>query len=172
MSLRLLVTGSREWVHAPSVAETLSFYTRLAFEHGSRLEVVHGAASAGADALAASWVARWSRRGWPVSADPHPANWSGPCGPPPGCRPGHRPQRKGGGGEYCPYAGHRRNGLMIESGIHACAAFWRNGSSGTKDCFERAERAGFKPLKILWADRENVDSAWLVERAPDFRSVV
>lgn len=168
MSLRLLVTGSRKWVHLPSVAETLSFYTRLAFEHGSRLEVVHGAARDGADALAASWVSRWGRRGWPVSADPHPANWSAPCGAE--CRHGSRGVRRNGS-EFCQYAGHRRNGEMVDSGVQACVAFWHGGSPGTRNCFERAQAAGLKPLILTWDQRELVNNEWLVKNAPDFRAV-
>lgn len=168
MSLRLLVTGSRRWVYLPSVAETLSFYTRLAFEHGERLEVVHGAARDGADALAASWVSRWSRRGWPVSADPHPANWSA-CDSE--CRHGPRGVRKNGS-EYCQYAGLRRNSKMVDSGVQACVAFWRSGSPGTKDCFEKAQAAGLKPLILAWEERELIDNGWLLKHSPGFRPVV
>lgn len=168
MSLRLLVTGSRRWVHLPSVAETLSFYTRLAFEHGSRLEVVHGAARDGADALAAGWVSRHSRRGWPVSADPHPANWSAPCGSE--CRHGPRGVRKNGS-EYCQFAGHRRNSEMVDSGVQACVAFWHGGSPGTRDCFTKAEGAGLEPLVLKWEQREEITNGWLLLNAPDFRVV-
>jgi len=169
VSLRLLVTGSRRWVHAESVNEVLSFYTRLAFEYGERLEVVHGAARDGGDALAAGWVSRWSRRGWPVSQDPHPANWAAPCDPE--CHHGPRGVHKDGR-MFCQYAGHRRNSAMVASGVQACVAFWRGGSPGTRDCFEKAEKAGIAPLVLKWDDRELVNNEWLIEKSPGFKTAL
>ncbi len=165
-SLRLLVTASRKWVHPRSVAETLSFYTGLAFSHGERLVVVHGAARDGGDALTSAWVAEWQRRGWPVSQEAHPADWSAPCDP--GCHHGPRGVHKDGR-TYCQYAGHRRNGVMVASGIHACAAFWRNNSPGTRDCFQKAEKTGVTPLVLGWDDRELVNNDWLTQNAPGFK---
>lgn len=165
MSIRLLVTGSRKWVHMQSVANTLDFYTRMAFESGHRLEVTHGDAYEGADNLASGWVTRWGKRGWPVDQDAHPARWNDPCAD--RCEPNHRRTRKDGT-DFCPYAGHRRNGLMVDLQPAVCVAFWRNNSPGTRDCFQKAEKAGIPLLKLTWDLREHVDETWLRLNAPRF----
>jgi hypothetical protein len=138
----------------------------VAFSHGTRLEVVHGAAREGADALAAGWAVNWGIRGWPVSQEARPANWNAPCGSE--CRHGARGVRRDGS-EFCQYAGHRRNGEMVASGIHACVAFWRNNSPGTRDCFQKAEKAGITPLILRWDDREQINEGWLAARSPGFK---
>ncbi len=69
MSVRLLVTGSRKWDHLPSIGSTLEHFTHAAFQLGSRLTVVHGAAVSGADAIAASWASTRNRNGWPVDVE-------------------------------------------------------------------------------------------------------
>jgi hypothetical protein len=160
--MRLLITGSRDWDHHPSVDEVLAYYTRQAHYLGGRLKVAHGKATRGGDDLAAAWVKLRNRNGWPVDQEPHSAHWSAPC--PPECPPGHR-QRKDGR-EWCPRAGHRRNQEMVDRGALACVGFWRNGSSGTRDCLERAEKAGIRCLKITWQERELVTQEWLAEHAP------
>lgn len=161
--MRLLVTGSRDWDHHASVDQVLAYYVRQAHDIGhGPLVVVHGKCVKGADHLAASWVRMRSRSGWPVKQEPHPANWNGPCGP--RCREGHRQRRDGR--EWCPFAGNRRNEEMIRLGALACVGFWRNGSSGTRNCIENAERAGIRVLKIKWQERELVTQEWLAEHAP------
>lgn len=161
--MRLLVTGSREWDHLASVAEVLAYYTRQAHALHHRLTVVHGKAHGGADMLAAAWVHRWGGRGWPVREEPYPANWGADCVPE--CSPHHR-QRRGDGSEYCPYAGFRRNQQMVDTRPDLCVGFWRNSSSGTRDCIRRAEKAGIPVLKVLWQQREGVHTAWLGQNAP------
>ena len=161
--MRLLVTGSRDWTHLESVNEVLAYYTRQAHEKHGRLLVVHGKATRGGDDLAMSWVKTRQRNGWPVDQEPHPAHWNAPCGP--DCRPGHRQQKDGR--DWCPYAGHRRNQAMVDLGARACVGFWRNGSSGTRDCIRRAEAAHIPVLKITWQERELVTPDWLAEHAPE-----
>jgi hypothetical protein len=113
---------------------------RQAHSKGGRLTVVHGKAARGGDDLAASWVAKRRREGWPVGQEAHPAVWRGPCRLELECKPGHRQQHPSGA-DYCPRAGHYRNQDMVDLGALACVGFWRNGSSGTRDCLERAEAA-------------------------------
>ena len=161
--MRLLVTGSRDWEHHDSIDQVLAHYTRRAFEKHGRLTVVHGKAARGGDDLAAAWVKTRSRTGWPVVQEPHPAYWSAPCVPE--CPPGHRQRRDGR--EWCPFAGHRRNQEMVDLGAAVCVAFWRNGSSGTRDCIKRAELAHIRTLKITWQERELVTPEWLTEHAPE-----
>jgi hypothetical protein len=160
--MRLLITGSRDWNHLPSVDAVLAHYTREAFSHGQQLVVVHGKARSGGDALAASWVHTRARNGWPVTQEPHPAHWNGPCAPE--CEPDHRQQRNGH--EWCPFAGHRRNQEMVDSGVLVCVGFHRNGSSGTRDCLRRATTADVRTLRISWASRGIIDADWLTGHAP------
>lgn len=161
--MRLLITGSRDWDHLASIDQVLGYYTRQAFSFGSRLIVVHGAASGGADNLAGRWVTQRSRTGWPVDQERHPAHWNGPCVEE--CKPNHRQTRKDGT-DYCPFAGFRRNQLMVDTRPLVVVGFWRNGSSGTRDCLERAEEAGLPTFKIPWQERELADPEWLAARAP------
>ncbi len=162
MSVRLLVTGSRKWDHLPSIGSTLEHFTHAAFQLGSRLTVVHGAAVSGADAIAASWASTRNRNGWPVDVEPHPADWR-LCTT--DCRPGHRIERAGGG-DYCPYAGHRRNQEMVDAGAAMCVAFWRGGSSGTRHCFSAADEAKMPVFKIRWHEHELITPEWLASNAP------
>ncbi len=74
-------------------------------------------------------------RGWNVEV--HHADWS-TCAA--DCKPSHR--RVGKRGEYCPTAGHRRNQRMVEAGADIVLAFWRDHSSGTKNCLDLAKAAG------------------------------
>lgn len=163
--MRLLVTGSREWDHADSIDEVLAHYVRQAFDKGGRLTVVHGKCVKGADALAATWVRIRSRNGWPVTQEPHPANWNGPCGPT--CRTGPDHRQVKDGREWCPMAGNRRNQEMVDLGAAVCVGFWRNGSSGTRNCMRAAEKAHIPVLKITWQERELVTVDWLAEKAPE-----
>jgi hypothetical protein len=74
--MRVLITGSRIWSEKATLRGALMECLRSA-EDG--LTVVHGAASKGADAMAAAWVEHWERKGAPVRAEPHPASWGDPC---------------------------------------------------------------------------------------------
>lgn len=164
--MRLLVTGSRDWDHLDSINAVLAHYARQADWHGGRLVVVHGDAARGADALAAAWIAKRAREGWPVSQESHPADWRGPCRLDLDCKPGHR-KTQPSGGDYCPRAGHHRNQAMVDAGAAVCVGFWRNGSSGTRDCLGRAEKAGIPLLRVTWGERELVAPGWLAQNAPE-----
>ena len=110
-----------------------------------KAKLVHGDAQ-GVDRLAAAVVEQW---GWDVAE--MPAQWqrcddsiSVELG---GCPP--RPHLKQGGarGTYCPYAGPRRNQLMLDTFPDADMALCfpgrdRGSKSGTGDFIDRAIRAG------------------------------
>lgn len=160
---RLLITGSRHWEHPGSVERVLRFYLRQAVHNGHRLVVTQGKAYRGADATADAWAEHAVRCGWAVTNDPHPADWSR-CSSE-WCTPGHQARRPSGR-MYCPRAGHARNQVMVDTRPHAWVAFWRAGSSGTKDCRARATAANIPGLTIVWGQRHDVTEQWLIDRAP------
>ena len=116
-TFRVLVTGSRDWPDALTVHRAL---TELLREHGA-LAVVHGACRAGADSIAAQWVAQAVRRSpGRVVEEPHPADW----------------------GRYGRKAGPLRNQRMVDLGADLVLVFTYGDSRGTADCARRAEKAG------------------------------
>lgn len=141
MTRRILVTGSRGWLHFALVANALLDAWHDALQDGADgIVVVHGGAP-GADTIAAHWAADHARHG--VTQERHRADWTGPC--PDTCPPGHRKQRRDGT-DYCPFAGHRRNQHMVDLGADLALAFHLNNSTGTADCIRRASAAGI-PLR-------------------------
>ncbi|MFF0409147.1 SLOG family protein [Kitasatospora sp. NPDC004745] len=141
--VRILVTGSRLWVDAAAVEEPLTNALYDVLQAGlPGVVVVHGAAP-GADSLADVWA--WRRRDWGVACEAVAADWAGPCVP--GCPPGHRRVRRGGG-DYCPLAGHRRNQVMVDRGATVCLAFPLGRSTGTRDCMRRAAAEGIRVLDL------------------------
>lgn len=131
--LRILITGSRDWRYPATIRRVLdeTVIAHIADDACPDVTVIHGAAQ-GADLIAADYA---KRSGWNV--DPRPADWP-TCAP--DCKPGHR--RIGKRGEYCPTAGHRRNAAMVASNPDIVLAFWRDHSSGTKNCLDLALAAG------------------------------
>ncbi len=67
MSVRILVTGSRDWARSDQV----KFALDCIVERETNVTVVHGDCPTGADAIAAKYA---KFRGWAVEA--HPADWS------------------------------------------------------------------------------------------------
>ncbi len=114
--MRVLVTGSRDWLGAGTILDALR---ALPLPTCEQITVVHGGAP-GADALAGR-IAR--RLGYQVEI--HPAVW--------------RPN-----GVYNPQAGLLRNRKMVELGADLCLAFIRNGSRGASHCARLAEEAGIE----------------------------
>lgn len=161
--MRLLITGSRDWEHLASIDAVLGHYARQAATPEVPLTVVHGAALGGADLLAARWVGQRQRSGWPVVQERHPADWGGACVEQ--CKPDHR-QRRRDGSDFCPFAGFRRNQRMVDTVPLLVVGFWRNGSSGTRDCMKRAEKAGLRVWRVGWPDRELVTPEWVAAQAP------
>jgi hypothetical protein len=133
---RVIVAGSRSWNNRLAVWDALDRARQLL----GPLTVVHGAAR-GADSLAATWVR--ARPAADVDEDPHPADWD-TCAP--DCPPGHRKRK--GNREWCPTAGHRRNQAMVDVGADLLLAFPLPSSTGTWDCWRRAQAAGIRCVEI------------------------
>lgn len=143
-SLRILVTGSRNW-RWPSVVrreldQAVINYILCEDSAPDVVTVVHGAAG-GVDSIAGGYAR--SRRWVP---EPHPADWAGPCLG--ACPVGHRKADKRGG-TYCPLAGHYRNQRMVDLGADLVLVFQRDHSSGTDDCARRARAAGLAVVPFL-----------------------
>lgn len=119
--MRVLVTGSRDWPDQELVWRVLD---ELLDKHGS-IVVVHGACPTGADEQADDWAGTRELDGYPVKAEPHPADWKGP--------------RKRG-------AGFARNAEMVKLGADLCLAFILDGSNGSTHCSELAEKAGIETI--------------------------
>lgn len=144
----IIVTGSRLMTDYRLVASALDEAWHDATQDGyTALTIVHGAAK-GADSLAERW---WQLHQQWVQRDRFPADWDAPCVP--GCRPGHRKQRTGGG-DYCPAEGSYRNQRMIDHvspyKTHALtlAFYAQPRSDGTSDAVRRAQAAGI-PCRLL-----------------------
>lgn len=142
-SIRVLVTGSRDYPDASAVVRALAaIRNRLAA--GATMTVVHGSCPTGADAAAHVWCALPTEPGCGVTVveEPHPASWST-------CTRlcYHKPRPDG----RCPAAGPRRNGEMVALGADVVLAFPLDGprhlSRGTWDCVDRANAAGI-PVTI------------------------
>lgn len=142
--LRLLLSGSREETDRLTLVAALSDACAAMKQEDRKIRLIHGGAK-GADSKGAEvwrdWVGRWPELF--VEAEEHPAKWSD-CSE--GCPP--RPHRKvrRNGGEYCPFAGHRRNKKMIDSGIDFCVTLARSWDSGTGNCARQARVAGIPVL--------------------------
>jgi hypothetical protein len=140
-SLRILITGSRDWRDKRAIADALrwAITTRQPRPTKHQVTIVHGAAR-GADTLAGEIAASWG-----VHVEPHAVtsvDWNGPCVPQ--CPPGHRLQRRDGS-TFCPAVAKRRNQRMVDLGADICLAFPLSaGWSGTRDCMTRADAAGIR----------------------------
>ena len=139
MSVRILITGSREFTDRPLAAAALSQVRR---EHpGEQLVVIDGMAR-GADALLVS-IVEDAPDGWAV-IEPHPvtpAMWR-PDGP---------------NGRVDKAADHKRNQRMVDSGADVCLAFlcaWA-ANNGTKGCMKAAARAGIEVRKFTQSTPDN-----------------
>lgn len=136
----IIVTGSRDWRHLPSVRQPLDgFLSRY-----DRLVIRNGRARSGLDELVHQWTKENENRG--AVEDPYPANWN---------RFGNR-------------AGHIRNQRMVDEGADLLLV-WANPcrkrtpwcppgehpSHGTADCVRRAVASGitpkFCPRGMSWA---------------------
>ncbi|MDQ0376622.1 SLOG family protein [Amycolatopsis thermophila] len=136
--MRILVTGSRNWVDKGIIREALAEVW-----HPNNV-LVHGRCDSGADALA---DACWTH--WGGKVERHRADWFGPCDPDPEvCQPGHRrPSRRNPAETYCPAAGPRRNRHMVNLGADLCIAFILARSPGSIGCAFLAGQAGI-PLRV------------------------
>ena len=159
----VLVTGSREVTEAAHRRKVRASMLFAVNSSPGEHELWDGSAD-GADVLARSIATgdlKWGSR-------PFAANWTGPCADT--CPPGHRKSRKAGEGDYCPYAGHRRNQMMVDRAREAiaagqrvvCLAFpifdpadleqagwvYTKRNRGTADCIDRAWRSGVPTIII------------------------
>lgn len=119
MSLRILITGSREWTDRDTIRAAL---VKAMHVYGARTEdvtVVHGAA-AGADTIAADIATEFG-----CDVEIHPADWK---------QYGHR-------------AGPIRNQRMVNSDADLVLAFPLGKSNGTRDCVRRARKAGIPVIE-------------------------
>lgn len=153
MNLALVgLTGSRRWLDVPLLEDTLYLVWHDALQIGyDGIELIHGDARDGADAVGDAWA---TRNGIPRRR--RPADWEGPCAP--DCRPGHRRPRRNS--TFCPQAGHRRNQTMIDErpvlfvaaptpcALPACRTKQPHDSHGTADCMRRAKAAGIPVHRI------------------------
>lgn len=139
----ILLTGSRRWPDPQLLEDTLLGVWHDALADGfTGIELMHGHAEDGADAIGDTWAIH---HGVPYRR--RPADWDSPC--PSSCPRGHR-RRNRRGSEYCPLAGHRRNQQMVdEQPILVVAAHHAN-STGTADCIRRARAAGI-PVHTITA---------------------
>jgi hypothetical protein len=142
MALALIgLTGSRRWTDVPLLEDTLLLVWHDALEDGYEgIELIHGDARDGADAMGDAWAIK---NGIPRRRCP--ADWEGPCGPE--CQPGHRKSKRNGR-TYCPLAGHRRNQQIIDEHPVLLVAAQVNNSTGTADCMRRAKAAGIPVYRI------------------------
>jgi len=145
-TLRVIVTGSRDWTDYDRVDWTLididAYLRRSLRKQGQdprqTLTMANGMATHGLDALADLWVDRVPcGRSW--FTEPHPADW---------IRNGRA-------------AGFIRNQQMVARGADACVAWIKpcsksactrpkpHGSHGATDCADRAEKAGIPTWR--WA---------------------
>lgn len=126
--MKVLVCGSRDWKDKAAVKREI-----MKLPEGTI--VIHGGCPTGADAMADE-IAR--RRGLPVRV--YPADWEG------------EKERTGSAAA----AGPKRNAQMIRSEhvqgdpVAFCLAFALDllRSRGTKDCSDRAKKAGIKVIPI------------------------
>lgn len=111
--MRVLITGSRDWQHAGTIAGAFDYY--VSSRYGDfEIILVSGACPTGADKMCEEEAAR---RGWKVER--HPADWK---------RHGKK-------------AGFMRNREMVDLGADICLAFCRNNSAGTMMTYNLAQHA-------------------------------
>ena len=132
--MRVLVTGSRDWLDATRIHGALDMARRDAERRGEDMVIIHGDCPTGADAIADQWAQQEG-----VTAEPHPANWR----------------------EHGRSAGPKRNQQMVERGAELCLAFIgdcssprcnrvdRHPSHGATHCAEAAEQAGIPVRRFL-----------------------
>lgn len=116
MTLRILVTGSRNWTDQARIADALD----AALTACGLAVLIHGGAR-GADALADDLWRDWIQHGCSLLVpEVYSADWN----------------------RFGRSAGHRRNAEMVAAGADVCLAFPIGESRGTRGCMRLAERAG------------------------------
>jgi hypothetical protein len=135
--VRILVTGSRDWIHGEVIREVLTSYWGKWFEgHDEYLVIIHGACPSGADMIADDWAR--THKAYGVLTDPYPADWN----------------------QYGRGAGPIRNQEMVHSGPDVVLAFIRNYSRGSTHCRDYAMLMLDVPVRTF---RENAEGTYLGE---------
>lgn len=154
---RVLITGSREWaseLYEPVPGKRwkrirqdwksiqsddlklMMGALRVAREraNGAHLRIVEGAAN-GADQVA-GLLGDWAEN---ATVETHPALWD------------RKPD-----GSYNKLAGFQRNQRMVDSGADICVAFLKRSAAnkGTKDCMDRAKKAGIEVVEVWDQDAD------------------
>lgn len=124
MTLRILVTGSRDWVDADAIGAALIAFGRELSATPADVVVVHGGAR-GADTIAGRWA-----RDFGIREEVHRADW------------------RRADGTVDRAAGIRRNQAMVDAGADVCLAFIRNVSPGATHCASAAQAAGIRTLIV------------------------
>jgi hypothetical protein len=126
-SMRILVTGSRDWPDRDVVREAL--VDAIGGTHPVTLVV--GDCPTGADRAATDVWRYWAsvHPDWYLPAEVYRADW--------------RTEGK--------VAGPNRNQRMVDAGVDVCLAFPLDGSRGTWDCVRRARAAGI-PVRLVGHD--------------------
>lgn len=128
-TMRILVTGSRDWPDDSSVYEQLENY--LSAGAATEFVIIHGACPTGADAHAAffcediQWTAE--RINVQVTEERYPADWH----------------------QYGKRAGFVRNAQMVDKGADICLAFIKNESKGASMTARLAEKAGIPTKRYV-----------------------
>lgn len=122
--MRILITGSREWTDKEKILKEVEKAANDYYQDD--ITIVHGACPTGADKIADELNYFDDYPEVQITIERHPANWN-----------------KHGKG-----AGPIRNQKMVNLGADICLAFICPNSKGTKDCIERAWKAGI-PVRIF-----------------------
>lgn len=124
MTLRLLITGSRQWTDREKLERVL---WERALEIGEPFIVVHGDCPRGADRMARQWC---EENPHAITEERHPADWE----------------------KHGKAAGFIRNQEMVSLGADLCIAFVVPGKSkGTQHTIDLARKAGI-PVKEVFQD--------------------
>lgn len=120
---RVLVTGSRDWTSFAVQVAMERLLELLAMTDRLPMVVVSGGGR-GADALAFEWASQFQPT--LATTETHPADWE----------------------LLGKAAGPLRNQEMVAAGADICLAFPLGESRGTRDCMERARKAGIPVLNF------------------------
>lgn len=125
--MRVLITSSRGWTDESAIhrrlGQLLTTESNRNLNGHPEIVVVHGDCSSGGDRISRDWAVAMAAEPnpWPgVTHEPHPADWTGPCGL--ACDHGPRRTRRDGA-DYCPRAGFARDDRMVALGADICLAF-------------------------------------------------
>lgn len=133
MSIRILVTGSRDWKASYIVTKAINEFIidRCGIipeiDGLDDVVVVHGACPTGVDKIADDYCKRLLRYG--IHIERHPAQWRKP------------------NGTVDKSAGFRRNKEMVDMGANVCLAFIKNQSRGASHTAKLAEAAGIHTIR-------------------------